>query len=89
LSVLFCVVMHFVFVHNNLVVLLSPLVLYYQFICCSAKILCVNYIYIRITLFITLVLEELIQIYKLGHCRGRNHIVVGFTTTYAISAYHH
>jgi len=22
-------------------------------------------------------------------CRGRNHIIVGFTTTYAISAYHH
>ena len=25
---------------------------------------------------------------KRGHC-GRDHIVVGFTTTYAISAYHH
>ena len=25
---------------------------------------------------------------KRGH-RGRDHIVVGFTTTYAISAYHH
>jgi len=22
-------------------------------------------------------------------CRGRDHMVVGFTTTYAISAYHH
>jgi len=26
---------------------------------------------------------------KLGGCLGRDRIVVGFTTTYAISAYHH
>jgi hypothetical protein len=26
---------------------------------------------------------------KTGGCRGRDHMVVGFTTTYAISAYHH
>jgi len=24
-----------------------------------------------------------------GGCRGRNRMVVGFTTTYAISTYHH
>ena len=27
--------------------------------------------------------------YKKGGCRGRDRMVVGFTTTYAISANHH
>jgi hypothetical protein len=26
---------------------------------------------------------------QFGGCRGRDHMVVGFITTYAISAYHH
>ena len=33
-------------------------------------------------------LWKLIHIYYRGH-RGRDRMVIGFTTTYAISAYHH
>jgi len=29
------------------------------------------------------------EIYCILICRGRDHMVVGFTTTYAISAYHY
>jgi hypothetical protein len=29
------------------------------------------------------------DLYLLKGCRGRNHVVVGFTTTYVINAYHH
>jgi len=30
-----------------------------------------------------------INAYAFRHHRGRDHMIVGFTTTYAISAYHH
>jgi len=30
-----------------------------------------------------------IYLHRTIMCRGRDHMVVGFTTTYAISAYHH
>ena len=32
--------------------------------------------------------QEMLKIMKRG-CRGRDHMVVGFTTTYTISAYHY
>jgi len=34
-------------------------------------------------------LRNIKMIYQAGGCRGRDRMVVGFTTTYAISAYHH
>jgi hypothetical protein len=39
-------------------------------------------------LFLSLVQRALLSIYKQGH-HGYDRIVVGFTTTYAISVYHH
>jgi len=33
--------------------------------------------------------DTVCQLLTTGGRRGRDHIVVGFTTTYAISAYHH
>jgi len=40
----------------------------------------INYIYMK---------HPLILIWGGGDSRGRDHMVVGFTTTCAISAYHH
>ena len=33
--------------------------------------------------------ERGIRLFEGWGCHGRDHMVVGFTTTYAISAYHH
>ena len=48
---------------------------------CSLHILCV-------TSFDCLVWTRSLQNHQRGRC-GRDHMVVGFTTTYAISIYHH
>ena len=63
---------------------------------CSFGILCSLYYKIKHTT-IAVSLEQFLVFYTItylyyftsrGH-RGRGHLVVGFTTTYAISAYHH
>jgi hypothetical protein len=40
-------------------------------------------------LYITYFDQRIINTYNSGGCRVRDRMVVGFTTTYAISAYHH
>jgi hypothetical protein len=49
------------------------------------KIILLSYLRGTIILFIKLHLTRM----KLSKCRGSDRMVVGFTTTYAISAYHH
>jgi hypothetical protein len=50
-----------------------------EFLRCNLFLVCLLFIY----------LKENTILYLFGGCRVRDHIVVGFTTTCAISAYHH
>ena len=40
-------------------------------------------------MFVLVLISVHAEPYNLGGRRGRDHMVVGFTTTYAISAYRH
>jgi len=42
-----------------------------------------------VTLPIYVIVKIFMTITYVGGCRGRDHMVVGFITIYAISAYHH